>query len=217
MRKIPFILKSTLLLIFVLASVSHAMPPPCEFSPDSGYQGETLTIGLYLFCGVAPYADEVPIIFFDEPGIQVLEVSGDPDYFVVKIKIEPYTSPGRYGPYVMFGNDIVLTPEEASSYYLTLTVMESPPRFSLYPEQPHRTGTYGLYLISGLNTNFENGSTFVVSDNPGIFSILHFAISQEYLLLILWIEHYVEEGSYDLTIISENQNITERGILKVIE
>ncbi len=217
MRKIPFILKSTLLLIFVLASVARALPPPCEFYPDSGYQGETLTLDLYLLCGAAPDSDEVPIIFFDEPGIQVLEVKGYSTEMSVTIAVAPHTSPGRYSPYVIFGNEVVFTPEGASNSWLSLTVLESPPRFSLYPEQPQKTGTYGLYLISGLNTNFENGSTFVLSDNPGIFSIFHFVVSPEYLIVMVLVEDYVEEGKFDLTIISENESITENGILNVIE
>lgn len=218
MRKISFIVKITLLLIFVLASVARALPPPCEFYPDSGYQGETLTPTLYLYCAGAPDLDESLIIFFDEPGIQVLEVIRDSyDDFAIKIKIEPYVSPGTYSPYVIFGNEVVFTPEGASNSWLSLTVLESPPQFSLYPEQPQRAGTYGLYLISGLNTNFENGSTFVFSDNPGIFSIFHFVVSPEYLIVMVLVEDYVEEGSYDLTMITENESITESGILKVIE
>jgi len=96
-------------------------------------------------------------------------------------------------------------------------VLESPPQFTLYPEQPQTAGAYGLYLLSGLNTNFENGSSFVLSDNPGIFSVFHFAVSPEYLLIMVWIEDYVEEGNYDLTIILENASITQTGILKVME
>ena len=56
----------------------------------------------------------------------------------------------------------------------------------------------------------------MLSDNPGIFSIFHFVVSPEYLIVMVLAEDYVEEGSYDLTIISENESITESGIIKVI-
>ena len=216
MERRIFIFGNILMLLLALISLSYSLPPPCEFHPDSGYQGEILNLELYLLCGVVPYTDELPIIIFDEPGIKVLGVKGDSsDDCFVKVKIASYTPPGIYSPYVIFGGEIVLTPEEARSYHLSLTVLESPPRFSLFPENPQRRGTFGIYLISGLNTHFKNGSTSVVSDDPGIFSILQFVFSPTDLLVIVWVDENVEIGGHALTIITEEVEITEKEILNV--
>jgi len=194
------------------------MPPPCEFYPDSGCQGEILDLQLFLLCGAIPYSNELPVIIFDVPGIQVLEVSGDSsEECFVKVKVAPGTSPGTYSPYVIFGGEVVLTPEEASSYWLTLTVLESPPQFSLYPESTQRRGTFGIYLISRLNGNFKNGSTFILSNDPGIFSILQFVFFPTDLLVILYVDESVETGDYDLTIVTGDEEITEDEIFEVTD
>ena len=196
----------------------YALPPPCEFYPNAGYQGETLDLHLYLFCGVVPYSDKLPKIIFREPGIQVLEVTGDSaDECRVQVKIKPYTPPGTYSPRIVLGNRVVLTSEEARSYWLTLTVLESPPRFSLCPDNTQRRGTYGIYLILGTNTHFNNVSTFVSSNDPGIFSVLQFVFSQTALLSILRVDDYVEMGNYDLTVITRDEEITESEIFKVVD
>ena len=218
MKKRSFILGNILCVLLIFTGISFSMPPPCEFYPDSGYQGEILDLNLYLLCGVVPYSDELPIIIFNVPGIQVLEVSGDSsDDCLVKVKISHYTAPGTYSPYIIFRGEVVLTPEEADSYWLTLTVLESPPRFFLYPENPQRRGTFGIYLISGINTNFKNGSTFILSSDPEIFPALQFVFSPTDLLVILWVGNDVEAGSYDLTIITEDGEITENGIFEIVD
>jgi len=217
MRRL-FILGSIVVLLLLHVKLSYSLPPPCEFYPNSGYQGETLDLDLYLLCGVVPDADELPTIIFREPGIQVLEVNGDSsDYFIVKVRIAPYTSPGTYSPYVIFEGKVTLTPEEARSYHLKLTILESPPRFSLYPKNPQRRGTFGIYLILGMNTHFNNGSTFVSSNDPGIFPVLQFVFSPTALLSILWVDDYVEIGNYDLTVITGDEEITESEVLKVVD
>ncbi len=218
MRKRFFILGSILLLLLALNNLSYSLPPPCEFYPDSGYQGEILDLHLYLLCGIVPYSNELPAIIFNVPGIQVLEVSGDSsDDCFVKVKISPYTIPGTYSPYVIFRGKVMLTPEEAISYGLTLTIMESPPRFYLYPENAQRRGTFGIYLISGVNTNFKNGTKIILPNDPGILSIFQFVFSPADLLVILWVGKDVEEGNYDITIIAEDRDITEKGIFEVTE
>ena len=217
MRRI-FILGSIVLLLLSHTKLSYSIPPPCEFYPNSGYQGETLDLDLYLLCGVVPDADELPTIIFREPGIQVLEITGDSaDDCRVKVKISPYTSPGTYSPYIFLKNRVVLTSEEARSYWLTLTVLESPPQFSLYPENPQRRGTFGIYLILGMNTHFNHVSTFVSSNDSGIFSVLQFVFSPTALLFILWVDDYVEIGNYDLTVITGDEEITESEVLKVVD
>ena len=217
MRRL-FILGSIVVLLLSHVKLSYSLPPPCEFYPNSGYQGETLDLDLYLFCGVVPYSDKLPKIFFREPGIQVLEITGDSaDYCRVQVKISPYTTPGTYSPHIVLGNRVVLTSEEARSYWLTLTVLESPPQFSLYPENPQRRGTFGIYLILGMNTHFNNGSTFVSSNDPGIFPVLQFVFSPTALLSILWVDDYVEIGNYDLTVITGDEEITESEVLKVVD
>ena len=216
MRRL-FILGSIVVLLLLHVKLSYSLPPPCEFYPNSGYQGETLDLHLYLLCGV-PYADEPPKIIFNERGIKVLEITGDSsDECRVKVRIAPYTTPGTYSPHIVLGNRVVLTSEEARSYWLTLTVLESPPQFSLYPENRQRRGTFGIYLILGMNTHFNNGSTFVSSNDPGIFPVLQFVFSPTALLSILWVDDYVEIGNYDLTVITGDEEITESEVLKVVD
>ena len=219
MRKRSFIKIIILLLLLSLAGLSYALPPPCEFYPNSGYQGETLTLDLYLHCGVMPpYYNELPVIIFDVPGIEVLEIDGDfSDQCSVKVKIEPDVPPGIYSPYVIFRDEIILTPQEATGYYLTLTVLESSPQFSLYPESPQRRGTFGIYLVKGLNTNFQRGATLVLSNSPGIFSVFQFVFSPTDLLTVLRVEGDVEPGDYDITVISGDAEVTEEGILTVTD
>lgn len=207
------------MLLLSLAGLSHAMPPPCEFYPNSGYQGEILTLDLYLHCGVMPpYYDELPVIIFDVPGIEVLEIDGDfSDQCSVKVRIEPFVPPGIYSPYVIFRDEVILTPEEAASYYLTFTVLEAPPQFTLYPENPQRRGTFGIYLVKGLNTDFKRGLTFVFSNDPGLFSVFQFVFSPTDLLLVLRVENDVEPGDYDITVISGDVEVTEKGIFRVTD
>jgi hypothetical protein len=165
-----------------------------------------------------PYYDELPVIIFDVPGIEVLEIDGESsDQCSVKVKIEPDVPSGIYSPYVIFRDKVILTPEEAASYYLTLTVLESTPRFSLYPDDSQRRGTFGIYLVKGLNTNFRRGLTFVISDNPGIFSVFQFVFSPTDLLLVMRIENDVEPGDYDITVISGDVEVTEKGIFRVTD
>jgi len=152
MQKGFTILACCTLLLLALSSISFCLPPPCEFYPNSAYQGTTVTVDMPLLCGIAEDGYQVPTLIFNVPGMEVVNIyaHGYAEY-VVTIKLAPNTPPGEYAPHVFFGDKLAVTAEEASHYWLTFTVLTSPDGIEpciFYPDSvvQGESKTLDLYL-----------------------------------------------------------------------
>lgn len=191
---------------------------PCVFYPDSVTQGEQATLDLYLHCASLDDSGGLPDVIFDGVDIAVDGIrKKSANRFEVDLRVGPDVVPGMYSPYVLVGNDVALDADEARDQGLSVSVNESLPRFSLYPDSPQRTGTSSIYLIKGVHTNFRNGATLVSSNHKSIFPIFQYVFTPLDMVVVLSVLYDVAPGSYDLTMVTGDEAMTEAGVVAVIE
>jgi cysteine-rich repeat protein len=111
-------------LVVVAAPIAHSLPPPCEFSPDAGAQGEKLAVGISLFCGLGPADPEaLPHIFFDDRRIKVKVTGGYGGVYTGTIRIKKKVPPRTYYPYIAVDGDVIATPADTENYHMAFTVL----------------------------------------------------------------------------------------------
>jgi cysteine-rich repeat protein len=115
-------------LTVVAAPLAHSLPPPCEFGPDAGVQGEKLAVNIFLFCGLGPADPEVlPSIFFDDRRIKVRVTGGHGGHYTGIIRILKKVPPGTYYPYIAVNRDVIATPADTKNVHMAFTVLGRDP------------------------------------------------------------------------------------------